>query len=61
MLSDSQNVIPPEQRGIGYMFQDYWIIMKGGLKIVKRPVSGYSDMTRVKRMAEVQTFREDLR
>ena len=28
---------------------------------LKRPVPGYSDMTRVKRMAEVQTLREDLR
>ena len=26
-----------------------------------RAVPGYSDMTRVKRMAEVQTFRNDLR
>lgn len=34
--------------------------MKNVMKF-KRPVPGYSDMTRVKRMAEVQTFREDLR
>ena len=36
---------------------------KGGLKTKRKriPVPGYSDMIRAKRMAEVQTFREDLR